>query len=110
MVDATNLAYSFKGELRNLLEGVRKSCEKMALVLKDEDVKVNGFTIKASQKTNWLSTNWPMKFEITAESVGESFVLIISGASSMGSLTQSSNNSAKAQELLTLIKVYAPSR
>ena len=109
MVDATNLAYSYKGDIQNLLAGVKKSCEKMSLVIKDESTTTDSFSIAASQRTNWLSTNWPIKFNITAEKVGETFALFINGASSMGSLTQSGNNHAKAQELLSLIKVYSPS-
>lgn len=109
MVDATNLAYSYKGDIQNLLAGVKKSCEKMSLVIKDELTTTDSFSITASQKTNWLSTNWPIKFNVTAEKVGETFALFINGASSMGSLTQSGNNHAKAQELLSLIKVYSPS-
>lgn len=108
MVDTTNLAYSYKGEIQDLLTSVKKSCEKMSLVLKDESVHEKSFSITAAQKTNWLSTNWPMKFNITAESVGETYALLIQGASSIGSITQSANNHAKAQELLSLIKVYAP--
>ena len=110
MVDATSLAYSYQGEKKDLLAGVKKSCEKMSLVLKDESVDENGFSITASQKTNWLSTNWPMKFKITAESVDGTYALLIQGASSMGSITQSANNHAKAQELLSLIRVFAPNR
>lgn len=109
MVDATNLAYSYKGDIQNLLAGVKKSCEKMSLVIKDELTTTDSFSITASQKTNWLSTNWPIKFNVTAEKVGETFALFINGASSMGSLTQSGNNHVKAQELLSLIKVYSPS-
>ena len=109
MVDTTNLAYSYKGDIQNLLTGVKKSCEKMSLVLKDETVNSDSFSITAAQKTNWLSTNWPVKFNITAEKVGETYALFINGASSMGSLTQSGNNHSKAQELLSLIKVYSPS-
>ncbi len=108
MVDETNLAYSYKGEMQHLLTSVKKSCEKMSLVLKDERVYENGFSITAAQKTNWLSTNWPVKFNITVESVGETYALQIQGSSWMGSFTQSANNHAKAQELLSLIKVYAP--
>ena len=109
MVDATNLAYSYKGDMQNLLTSVKKVCEKMSLVLKDESVYETGFSIKVAQKTNWLSTNWPMKFNITAESMGGTYALLIQGESSFGSITQSANNHAKAQELLSLIKVYAPS-
>lgn len=108
MADATNLAYSYKGEMQNLLSSVKKSCEKMSLVLKNEDIHEKSFSIMAAQKTNWLSTNWPMKFNITAESVGDTYALLIQGESSLGSITQSANNHAKAQELLSLIKVYAP--
>lgn len=109
MVDATNLAYSYKGDIQNLIAGVKKSCEKMSLVIKDESVTADGFSVTAAQKTNWLSTNWPVKFNITAEKVGETYALFINGSSSMGSLTQSGNNHSKAQELLSLIKVYSPS-
>jgi hypothetical protein len=109
MVDAANLAYSYKGNIEALVLGVKKSCEKMSLVLKDEAIAPEGFTIVAAQRTNWLSTNWPMKFHITAEKIGETFALIVNGGSSMGSITQSRNNSARSQELLSLIKVYAPS-
>ena len=110
MVDAANLSYQFNGKLADLRNGVIKSCIQMSLVIKDEVNYPDKFTIKASQKTNWLSTNWPIKIVITAERIGQSYVLLIRGDSSMGSLTQSSNNSAKVHELLTLIKVYAPSQ
>ena len=110
MVDAATLSYQFNGKLADLRNGVIKSCIQMSLVIKDEVNYPDKFTIKASQKTNWLSTNWPIKIVITAERIGQSYVLLVRGDSSMGSLTQSSNNSAKVDELLTLIKVYAPSQ
>lgn len=109
MVDATNLAYSYKGNIQDLLAGVRKSCEKMSLIIKDENISEAGFSLVASQKMNWLSTNWPVKFHITAEKVGETYAIFINGSSSMGSLTQSANNHSKAQELLSLITVFSPS-
>jgi len=110
MVDAATLSYQFNGKLADLRNGVIKSCIQMSLVMKDEANYPDKFTIKARQKTNWLSTNWPIKIIITAEKIGQSHVLLIRGDSSMGSWTQSSNNSAKVGELLTLIKVYAPSQ
>ncbi|MEI7833253.1 MAG: hypothetical protein WCJ56_08660 [bacterium] len=110
MADAANLAYSYKGDMQDLLSGVKKSCEKMRLELKGVNVYGNGFLVTASQQTNWLSTNWPMKFNISAEKVGETYALLIQGESWMGSLTQSANNHAKAQELLSLIKVFAPTK
>ena len=108
MADSTNLAYTYKGNLDQLRAGVRRSCEKMSLRIDSDVPNPEGFVISAAQKTNWLSTNWPVKFSITAERVGEAFVLLIQGASTLGSLTQSANNSAKAQELFSLIKAYAP--
>jgi hypothetical protein len=110
MVDSTNLAYSYSGDLENLIAGVRKSCEKMSLVIKDESITNEGFSFLASQKTNWLSTNWPVKFNVTVEKIDDKYALLLNGSSSMGSLTQSANNHAKAQELLSLIKVYSPSK
>jgi uncharacterized protein YecT (DUF1311 family)/ribosomal protein L40E len=107
MVDSATLAYKYNGKLNDLRDGVIKSCEKMALSIKDELIKEDEFRLIASQKINIISTNWPVKFEITAERIGQSFTLIIKGDSIMGSITQSSNNSAKANELLTLIKIYA---
>lgn len=107
MVDSATLAYKYNGKLNDLRDGVIKSCEKMSLSIKDELIKEDEFRLIVSQKINILSTNWPVKFEITAERIGPSFTLIIKGDSIMGSITQSSNNSAKANELLTLIKIYA---
>ena len=109
MADQVNLGYSFKGQLSNLLAGVRKSCEKMSLEIKDSTINNYGFSVTAAQKTNWLSTNWPVKFVVEAEQIGDTFALFIKGDSSLGSFTQGSNNHAKAQELLSLIKVYCPS-
>jgi len=108
MVDASNLAYCHGGDREKLLNGVKRACQKMSLVIKEERILDKGFSITASQKINWLSTNWPMKFVIDAELIEESYTLFISGASAMGSITQSSNNHAKAQELLSLIQAYAP--
>lgn len=107
MANEINIAYSYKGELTDLLASVKRSCEKMSLVLKKEVVREDGFSIAAAQKTNWLSTKWPFKVNITAESVGKAYAVVIQGASSMGSLGQSTHNHEKAQELLSLIKVYA---
>lgn len=109
MVDNTSLAYTFIGDLQRLRAGVLKSCDKMSLKIKSQHDTSDGFIVKAGQKTNWLSTNWPMTFEITVETVGTNYVVLISGSSSIGSLTQSSNNSAKSQELLSLIQAYCPS-
>ena len=108
MAEQVNLGYSYKGPLSNLLAGVRKSCEKMSLEIKDSKVVSDGFTLVAAQKTNWLSTNWPVKFVIEVEQIGDTCALFIKGESSLSSITQGSNNHNKAQELLSLIKVYCP--
>ena len=108
MADAANLAYSYKGDMQDLLSGVKKSCEKMKLELKGVNINRNGFLINAS--TGWFSTSWSTKLKISAEKVGETYALIIQVESWMGTLTQTENNHTKALELLSLIKAYAPTK
>jgi len=108
MVDQQVLAYSYKGSADTLLAAVRKACVEMNLNVSDEQVTPTAFELTAGEKTNWLSTNWPVKFNLKAEPVGDTVALTIRGASGMGSITQSNNNANKAQGLLSLIAAYAP--
>lgn len=107
MTNEIIVAFSYNGELERLYTSVKKSCEKMSLLMQQETVRKNGFYISAAQNTNWLATKWPLKVKITAESIGETCSLAIQGVSTIKSLGQSTHDLERVQELLSLIKVYA---
>ena len=108
MVYESALAYSYRGNSEDLLHAVKKACAEMSLRITDERSYAGGFDLTAGEKTSWLSTNWPVKFNVSAEAIGGAIALTIKGASSIGSITQQSNNHNKAQSLLSLISAYAP--
>lgn len=104
-----NQVYRYRGELSKLLKGVKTACEKMSLIVKEENVSEHSFSITAANEMRWLSSTWPIKFSIEAELVDESYVLLVQGGSFMSSTAaQSANNQVKIQEFLSLIKLYAP--
>ncbi|MEY8460044.1 hypothetical protein AALA69_02790 [Eggerthellaceae bacterium 24-137] len=72
--------------------------------IKYENVSSDGFNIEAAEKTNWLSTSWPAKVEITGQLMGDKVLITIELQSTMGSITQAKANSSKADMLADNIK------
>ena len=108
-VDLATQSFQFIGNLKELRESTIKSLSQMSISIQEEITDTDGFMIKAGQSTNWISYSFPLNYEIKVEKIGQSYAVTVSGSSSMGSLFQSMNNTAKVQELISLIKVYASS-
>ena len=109
MSKVSTVGYRYLGEPGALLEGVVRAAEQMKLVVHEKKVSDSSFKLAASEKMKWLTTNWPVKFEIEATHEDGHSALIARAWTAMTSLTQDFNNQAKAQELIDLIKLNAPS-
>ena len=99
MSKAATQSFRYSGGVEGLRQAVLKSCDRMKLNLKEDRATPDGFQIKASEGMKWLTTNWPVTFEVTAESAGEDIAVLVSAGTAMFSLTQDFNNSGRAEEL-----------
>lgn len=74
------------------------------MTVKYENVSNDEFSIEAAEKTNWLSTSWPAKVDISGQLMGDKVLITLELKSSMGSFTQAKANSSKADMLADNIK------
>lgn len=74
----------------------RQVCIDSRMVIKDTLILERSFSMKASEKINWLSLCWPVRFEINAKLISEGGVLLkITASSILGSIVQNYANSQK---------------
>lgn len=78
------------------------SAQKMQI--KSESIEGNSFSIKAAEKTNWLSTNWPAKVDITGVASRDTVVITLSLGSTLTSITQAGSNTNKLELIASNIK------
>jgi hypothetical protein len=102
------VGYRHAGNLEDLLSAVKQAIGEMGLVLRNEQASDESFRIEAGERMRWLTTNWPVKFDIKAVREDDCNRLIIHAWASLFSITQEFSTNAKAQEFLGLIKLHAP--
>lgn len=102
--------YRYYGNLNTLLGIVEKSLTQMGLKVKNKSITDNSFYFILSEKMRWLTTNWPVHFDIKAEKSGQIINLNVQVWSQMFSMTQAKYTQQKGQEFLDLVKDYAPKR
>lgn len=102
--------YRYNGVLDILLQAVEKSINQMNLKVKNKSITNNSFCFSLSEKMRWLSTSWPVHFDIKAEKSGEKIDLNIQTWYQLYSITQVKHTQKKAQEFLDLVNNYAPKR
>ena len=88
-------------------ELLKKALSAQKLVIKEETKVPDGFEVVASEKVNFLSTNWPAKVQVNAAAVGEDVVLTFSLGSTLTSLTQMNANSKKVELLVENFQALA---
>lgn len=101
--------YNYRGDFRVLLEAVRKAIEQMKLNTNSSKITDSSFSFEVAEKMKWLTTNWPIKFSIEAIDKNGTSTLIVHARSTLTSITQEFSNKAKVQELVELVKLFAPS-
>lgn len=79
------------------------SAQKMQI--KSESVEDDSFSIKAAEKTNWLSTNWPAKIDIAGTANKDAVVITLSLGSTLTSFTQTGSNTNKLELIASNIEV-----
>ena len=101
--------YKYNGEMKDLIFIVEKTINQMNLVIKNKTFQNNFFQYKASEKMMFISINWPINFEITANQFENFIMLEIKTWSNMFSLTQDSHSNDKANEFLSYIQTFSSS-
>ena len=101
-------AYVYNGIPKTLLSGVLEAIDKMNLKTKHKKEKDGSFSIEVSENMKWLSTNWPIKFNIESSFANGTSKLIVKASSKLTSITQESSNQSKINEFLDLVKTFAP--
>jgi len=103
-------SFRYSGDIVGLKKAALTACERMGLKLKSETQTDAGLNIEAGEKMKWLTTNWPVSFNVSAEKVGDDWAVIVTGGARMVSITQDTNNQQKAMELCNLIKTLSPGK
>lgn len=104
-----SVGYNYRGDFRVLLEAVRKAIAQMKLKTNSSKITDSSFSFEVAEKMKWLTTNWPVKFSIEASDKNGTSTLIVHAVSTLTSITQEFSNKAKVQELMELVKLFAPS-
>ena len=102
--------YGYHGDLNALLGIVEKSITQMDLKVKNKSISDNSFYFTFSERMRWLTTNWPVHFDIKAEKSKGIINLNVQAWAQIFSITQARYTQQKAQEFLDLVKNYAPNR
>ena len=81
-------------------------CNNAKMVIKDSYSSDTAFFISAAEKISWVSTSWPVKFDIKASYHNDNLIIDISSSSPLGSLTQGRANMQKLDGFVESLQVY----
>lgn len=81
--------------VKEAISACKSALSAQKMQIKDEKVEDNSFSIRASEKTNWLSTNWPAKIDISGVANKDAVVITLSLGSTLTSITQTGSNTNK---------------
>lgn len=102
-------SFKYAGDVEALQAACVDACRQTSLKIKSESAEAtNGFSIEASEKMKWLTTNWPVSFRIRVQRSGDKWAVIVTAGTKLFSATQDFNNQHKAKELADLIQTLAP--
>lgn len=88
-------------ELKN---AVQESIKILSLKLKESNTTENQIYYLASEKLSFLSTNWPVNYDIKGKKIANGFRLIVKCWAKMTSITQDRHTEKKPQEFIELVK------
>jgi hypothetical protein len=102
--------YVYDGDPKTLLGATFKAMDKMKLRVSNQNVRGDSFSMEASEKMKWLTTNWPVKFKISSVYLNGTSTLTVTAGATLTSLTQEFSNQAKVNEFMDLVKAFAPTK
>jgi hypothetical protein len=102
--------YVYDGDSKTLLGATFKAMDKMRLRVSNQNVRGDSFSMEASEKMKWLTTNWPVKFKIASVYLNGTSTLTVTVGATLTSLTQEFSNQAKVNEFMDLVKAFAPTK
>jgi hypothetical protein len=108
MSKETTAVYVYNGAEETLLSAIHRAIDTMNLNIKREYAQTESISFEVSEKMKWLTTNWPVSFEIKASLENRQWTLVVRGSSTLTSYTQEFSNQAKVNEFLELVKSFAP--
>lgn len=95
---------SFNCKKEDLEKAIKNSINTLGLKIKENNS--TGQTIKylAAEKLSFLSTNWPVNYDIQGQKIDDGWRLIIKCWAKMTSITQDRHTEKKPQEFIDLVK------
>ena len=100
-------SFVYEGGLDVLKAAILKAVKKRELYVKEVNTE-SGLRVVCAETGSLLSTNWAVTYTVEADKVGNRYAVVVTGGSSMTSLTQSQNNATKVVSFAELIQVYLP--
>lgn len=95
---------SFSCTSEELKKAIEESIIILGLKTKNHNVTEQEMVHKASEKLSFLSTNWPVHYDIESKKIDNGWRVIIKCRAKMTSLTQDRHTEKKPQEFIDLIK------
>lgn len=99
-----NRTYYYKGDFKDILNIIEKTVENMQLVVRKRHTQNNFYQIVAQEKMKFISTIYPLNFEITVNKFEKFSLVKITAFSNMFAISQDSHSIKKADEFLFRIK------
>jgi hypothetical protein len=95
---------SFNCTQEELKNAVRESINILGLKLKENKITEDQIYFLASEKMSFLSTNWPVSYDIRGKKIQSGWRLIIKCWAKMTSITQDRHTEKKPQEFIEIVK------
>lgn len=95
---------SFNCTQEELKNAVRESINILGLKLKENKITEDQIYFLASEKMSFLSTNWPVSYDIRGKKIQNGWRLIIKCWAKMTSITQDRHTEKKPQEFIEIVK------
>ncbi len=95
---------SFNCTQENLKKAIQESINVLGLKPKEKNITEEKVYFLVSEKLSFMSTNWPVSYDIQANKINNGWRLIVKCWAKMTSLTQDRHTEKKPQEFIDLVK------
>jgi uncharacterized protein YnzC (UPF0291/DUF896 family) len=97
---------SFSCTFEELKKAIEESINVLGLKNKEKSVTDQEMVHKTSERLNFLSTNWPVHYDVESKKIDNGWRVIVKCWAKMTSITQDRHTEKKPQEFIELIKDY----
>jgi len=108
MAKSAIASFKYRGNLDDLYSAILESCGSMRLKVGEQLLRESSAFVQAKEPMKWLTTNWPISFDIAVTRKADHWAVLVTGTCGMYSITQDRNIQDKVNELSGLIRTLSP--